>query len=176
MKHLLIILISFLLLSSPVFGDNHKGETLYGWGEYPDYVWKEVGEKDTHSVYKGEVENGVPNGQGTLTSLDGRKYVGDFKDGLPNGQGTFTFLDGWKYEGGWVFGKYHGQGTWTSPSGYKYVGEWKDGIRSGQGTQTYPNGGKYEGSWKNGVRWNGTQYDKNGNIKYKYVNGKQIRQ
>ncbi len=92
MKHVLIILISFLLLSSPVFGDNHKGETLYGWGEYPDYVWKDVGEKDTHSVYKGEVENGVPNGQGTLTSLDGRKYVGDFKDGLPNGQGTFTFL------------------------------------------------------------------------------------
>ena len=62
MKHLLII-ISFLLLSSPVIGDNHKGETLYGWGEYPDYVWKGVGEKDTHPVYKGEVENGVPNGQ-----------------------------------------------------------------------------------------------------------------
>ena len=81
MKHLLIIL-SILLLSSPVIGENHKGETLYGWGEYPDYVWKDVGEKDTHSVYKGEVVNGVPNGQGTLTSLDGRKYVGDFKDGF----------------------------------------------------------------------------------------------
>ena len=51
MKHLLII-ISLLLLSSPVIGDNHKGETLYGWGEYPDYIWKDVGEKDTHSVYK----------------------------------------------------------------------------------------------------------------------------
>jgi len=48
-------------------------------------------------------------------------------------------------------------------------------MRSGQGTQTYPDGGKYEGSWKNGVRWNGTQYDKNGNIKYKYVNGKHIK-
>ena len=152
MKHLLI-LISILLLSSPVFGDNHKGETLYGWGEYPDYVWKGFGEKGTHSLYKGEVENGVPNGQGTLTAPDGRKYVGDFKDGLPYGQGTFTFLDGWRYEGGWVFGKYHGQGTWTSPSGYQYDGEWKDGKRSGQGTQTYPNGGKYEGSWKKGVRW-----------------------
>ena len=44
MKHLLIIL-SLLLLSSPVIGDNHKGQTLYGWGEYPDYVWKGVGEK-----------------------------------------------------------------------------------------------------------------------------------
>jgi len=29
-KHLLIIL-SFLLLSSPVIGDNNKGETFYEW-------------------------------------------------------------------------------------------------------------------------------------------------
>ncbi len=75
MKNLLIILISFLLLSSPVIGDSHKGETLYGWGEYPDYVWKEVGEKDTHSVYKGEVENGVPNGQGTDGTLHEKTYL-----------------------------------------------------------------------------------------------------
>ena len=45
MKHLLIILISILLLSSPVIGDNHKGETLYQW-ENPSssslewVVWK----------------------------------------------------------------------------------------------------------------------------------------
>ena len=42
MKHLLIIL-SLILLSSPVIGDNHKGETLYGWGgckgEPCDYKW-----------------------------------------------------------------------------------------------------------------------------------------
>jgi hypothetical protein len=31
-KHL-VILLSFLLLSSPVIGDNHKGETLYRWGD-----------------------------------------------------------------------------------------------------------------------------------------------
>ena len=80
MKHLLIIL-SFLLLSTPVIGDNHKGETLYGWGEYPDYVWKRVGEKDTHPVYKGEVENGKPNGLGILIYPWGTKYVGEWKDG-----------------------------------------------------------------------------------------------
>jgi len=44
MKHLLIIL-SILLLSSPVVGDNHKGETLYLLGKYPNYVWKEFGGK-----------------------------------------------------------------------------------------------------------------------------------
>ncbi len=93
MKHLLIIL-SLLLLSSPVIGDNHKGETLYGWGECCDYVWKGFGDKETHPVYKGDVENGFTNGQGTLTSPDGIKYIGEFKDGKPHGQGTYTFTSG----------------------------------------------------------------------------------
>ena len=58
MKHLLIILISILLLSSPVIGDNHKGETLYVLGEYPDWKWVEFGEKDTHPMYQGQVKDG----------------------------------------------------------------------------------------------------------------------
>ena len=56
MKHLLIILISILLLSSPVIGDNHKGETLYVWGEYPDWKWVEFGENHnfgSHGTSKG---------------------------------------------------------------------------------------------------------------------------
>ncbi len=32
------------------------------------------------------------------------------------------------------------------------------------------------GVGKNGVRWNGSQYDKDGNIDYNYVNGKKIKQ
>ena len=102
MKHLLIILISILLLSSPVIGDNHKGETLYLWKTSSGVQWKGFGEKQTNPIYKGQVENGEPNGQGTLN--------------LHNGE--------------------------------KYVGEWKDGRT-----------------------WNGTKYDKNGNILYKIVNG-----
>ena len=79
MKYLLILL-SIFLLSSPLYGDNHKGETLYEWGEYPDYVWKGVGEKDTYPEYKCEVENVVPNGQGTITYPPyGEKYVGEFQ-------------------------------------------------------------------------------------------------
>ena len=54
MKHLLIIL-SILILSFPLFADNHKGETLYAWGECCDWVWKGFGDKETHSVYKGQV-------------------------------------------------------------------------------------------------------------------------
>ena len=131
MKHLLIILISILLLSSPVIGDNHKGETLYRWGNTLSYVWKEFGDKYTHSVYKGTVKNGKPNIQGTETLSDGKKYEGEWKDGKRNGQGTFTYPD---------------------------------------------DGRKYEGEWKGDIPWNGTGYDKNGNITTKVLNGKIYKQ
>ena len=219
MKHLLIILISILLLSSPVIGDNHKGETLYLWetssgGE----VWKGFGDKETHSVYKGDVKNGVPNGLGIMIDNIGGKYIGEWKDGLFHGQGKFTslngsmyyvggykkgkrdgqgvltFLDGLKYEGGFKDGKWNGQGTLSSLNGRKYVVEWKDGKQNGQGiesnpdgdkyegdykddkpngqgTETFPDGRKYEGEFKNNKHWNGTGYNKDGEIVVRFVNG-----
>ena len=81
------------------------------------------------------------------------KYVGEIENGLPNGQGTYT-----------------------NKFGDKYVGEYKDGKRNGQGTFTYPSGGKFVGGWKEGKPWNGTYYDKEGNILGKWVNGKMIKQ
>jgi len=85
-----------------VIGDNHKGETLYRWGNTLHYVWKGFGDKDTHPVYKGNVKNGKPHVQGTETLSDGKKYEGEWKDGKRNGQGTFTYPDdGRKYEGEW---------------------------------------------------------------------------
>jgi len=99
------------------------------------------------------------------------KYVGDIENGEPIGQGTFTWSDGEKYVGEWKNGKYNGQGTFTYPNGDKYVGEFKDGEYHGQGTLTLLNGDKYEGKFKDGEKWNGTQYDKDGNITKKYVNG-----
>ena len=110
----LIIFLSFLLISSPVIGDNNKGETLYKWVTSSGVVWKGIGDKNIHHVYKGDVVNGVPNGVGILTSPNGSKYIGEFKGGKPNGDGTLTF----------------GKGEWE---GQMYVGEFKDGERNGQG-------------------------------------------
>ena len=153
LKHLLFILISILLLSSPVIGDSHKGETLYGWGKTLPYVWKGFGDKKTHPMYHGGVENGVPSGLGILILPNGNKYVGGWEDGRRNGQGTFTTSNGSKYEG-----------------------EWKNGERHGQGTHTYPDGSMYEGVYKDDWELNGTQYDTDGKIISKYVNGKWIKQ
>ena len=98
MRHILILL-SFLLLSSPVNGDNHKGETLYVWGEYPDWKWVESGDKETHPKYQGQVKDGKPNGLGSLTYPDGSKYIGEYKDGEKHGIGTLTYSDGTKFVG-----------------------------------------------------------------------------
>jgi len=86
--------------------------------------------------------------QGNFTFPNGAKYKGELKDGIPNGQGTSTFRD----EG-------------------KYVGEFRDGLLNGQGTSTLFDGRKYVGEFKDGKRWNGTMYDKEGNIIGKWWNG-----
>ena len=70
----------------------------------------------------------------------------------------------------------NGQGIETQPTGYIYVGEWKNGKRDGQGTITYSDGDKFVGEFKDGELWNGTGYDKNGNIQLKFVNGESIEQ
>ena len=69
-----------------------------------------------------------------------------------------------------------GKGTYTWSNGNKYVGEWKGWLQHGQGTLTWYNGYRLKGEWKDHKEWNGTIYDKKGNIYSKYVNGKEIKQ
>jgi hypothetical protein len=79
------------------------------------------------------------------------KYVGDIENRKPNGQGTYIFHDGRKYVGGWKDGKEHGQGTFTFSDGKKGVGEFRENKP-----------------------WNITTYDKDGNIRWKMVNGVKV--
>ena len=104
MKHL-FILISILLLSSPVIGDNQKGETLYEWKTASGIKWIEIGDKDFHAKYIGDVMIGRPHGVGTVVYPDGNKYVGEWMNGLFHGQGIYT----------------------TASDGYRYVGEYRIG-------------------------------------------------
>ena len=63
------------------------------------------------------------------------------------------------------------QGNFTYPNAARYKGELKDGIPNGQGTSTLFDGRKYVGEFKDGKRWNGTMYDKEGNIIGEWWNG-----
>ncbi|MDG1859991.1 MAG: cytoplasmic protein [SAR324 cluster bacterium] len=145
MRNILII-ISLLLFTHPLFGDSHAGKILYGWDTSSGVQLREFGDKDIHPQYKGDVENRKPNGLGIMIFPDGRKYVGEWINGEKNGHGTFTF-----------------------PSGFKYVGEYKVGKM--WNVKKYNKNGKYVGEYKNGEVWNGIVYDKNGNIKGAWVNG-----
>ena len=57
-----------------------------------------------------------------------------------------------------------------------YEGMIKNGLPSGQGTYTMPEMEKIVGEFKEGKPWNGTGYDKNGNITARFVNGETIEQ
>ena len=133
MKHSLIILISFLLLSSHVIGNSHKGETLYGLSEcllLPcDYQWIGFGDKDTQPKYQGQVKDGKPNGLGVIFYPDGSKYVGGWENGLFNGKGIFS-----------------------KSNGTKYVGSWKiiDGVTSHWNGEYYDEDGIIKYKWANG--------------------------
>ena len=136
------------------------------------------------------------NGLGVLIyPYGGKSIVGEWKGGIEwntkhrnkdgkliwnfemekNNLVTITYPDGNKYVGEWKDDKENGKGTKTWKDGKKYVGEYKDGKRNGKGIFTWSNREKFVGEWKEGNRWNGTYYDKEGNIHSKVVNGEQTK-
>ena len=104
MKHIIIIL-SIFLLSSSVNGESTTTETLYEWETASGIQWREIGEKDSHAKYKGDVVVGKPHGFGTVVYPDGNKYVGYWMNGLFHGQGIYTIAsDGYSYVGEYRIG------------------------------------------------------------------------
>ena len=78
-----------------------------------------------------------------------------------------------KKEGEIVNGVPHGSGTYHATSdGATFVGISKNGKRH-EGIFTYNDGDKYIGNYKDNKRWNGTRYDKEGNIIEIFVTGEQ---
>ena len=151
MKHLLIIL-SLLLLSSPLFGQ--ETGVLYRWETSSGLQWKTFGNVNVNTKYTGEIKNGKPDGVGiSFHPPEGGesrrlKYTGEFKDGRWDGYGTINY-----------------------PDGHKFVGRFKNWLENGNGTYYFPDGRKMVGEWREGKKWNVTGLYKNGNIYGKWVNG-----
>ena len=121
MKHLLIIL-SILLLSSPVIGQKSSLEVkemtslegvLY---RSPKGGWTFKEKENSDRKYLGEIKNGLSSGLGILKYDLGwgwKKYVGEFKDGKEHGLGYLIYPYGSRYLGSWKNGKMNGQGAFT---------------------------------------------------------------
>jgi antitoxin component YwqK of YwqJK toxin-antitoxin module len=96
--------------------------------------------------------NGLDIGRGIKVD-----YKGQVNEGKPNGWGKAYFQNGSMYDGEWKDGKQHGLAKEHYPDGtLQYDGYYKDGKRDGQG-KAYLNDGKlkYEGKWEKGEKVDG---------------------
>lgn len=84
-----------------------------------------------------------------------RAHASDFVKGKIEGEGTLKSSNGDKYVGSWRGEKMHGTGTYYYGDGDKYEGEWQNDKRHGVGRVEYcgENGEvqeSYDGDWKFG--------------------------
>ena len=135
--------------------------------------------QNERATWDGPCKDGYADGPGALqwylNDKPSSRYEGDMDHGLPNGNGVYVYASNTRYEGGFAKGKMNGQGTLTRPDGYKlvatfennkavgiveivyasgesYKGMYKNNEREGQGHMIYTDGFIYDGEWKNGKR------------------------
>lgn len=96
--------------------------------------------------YRGELVNGLLQGQGRIDYPNGSWYAGDFDKGQWHGQGEWHGSNGEVYRGGFNLGLFDGKGTLTT-SGSSFTGSFKAGRRDGEGTLK-ENGMTYRGEFK----------------------------
>ncbi|MET3052506.1 C13 family peptidase [Pseudomonas alkylphenolica] len=96
--------------------------------------------------FRGEVVNGLLQGEGRIDYPNGSWYAGNFHNGQWHGQGEWHGSNGEIYRGQFQQGLFHGQGTLSTP-GSSYTGSFKLGRREGEGTLK-ENGLVYRGQFK----------------------------
>jgi hypothetical protein len=87
------------------------------------------------NYYKGDIINGVPNGNGNLYNKNNILiFSGRFKNGKKEGFGTEYFNNKKvKYKGNFVNNKYEGFGILYYFESSYYKGQFKNGLRNGEG-------------------------------------------
>ena len=164
MKHSLIIIISILLLSSPVIGQ--ETGVLYQFKTTSGFIWKTFGKGKVQPKYEGEVSKGIPNGFGVLSYpfSYGKSVVGEWKVGKE--LNTEHYDNDGNLIGKWVNGKWEltygilcrnlkdRKTGWSEKCndvlGSKFVGDIENMKPNGQGTLTLPNEYTYRGDFKDG--------------------------
>lgn len=81
---------------------------------------------------------------------DGGRYRGEIVDGLLQGEGRIDYPNGSSFRGLFKDGQWHGKGIWQGANGDRYEGDFKQGLFDGPGRFTYAEGGVYEGHFQQG--------------------------
>ncbi|WP_434627940.1 caspase family protein [Pseudomonas sp. Z1-29] len=92
---------------------------------------------------------------------DGGRYRGDLVDGLLQGQGRIDYPNGSWYAGQFDKGQWHGTGEWHGSNGEVYRGQFQHGLFHGQGSLTTPTS-SYTGGFKLGRRDGEGTFKENG--------------
>ncbi|MEN5046050.1 C13 family peptidase [Pseudomonas koreensis] len=82
---------------------------------------------------------------------DGGRYRGELVNGLLQGQGRVDYPNGSWYAGQFDKGQWHGQGEWHGSNDEVYRGQFQQGLFDGQGSLT-TNASSYTGGFKQGRR------------------------
>lgn len=106
--------------------------------------------------YSGEMKNGMKNGKGTHSLINGITYNGDWNDNMMHGKGTYTF-NNYQYKGQFNQGHLEGEGSLTKSNAWGDIIEEKKGIfKNGDFikgdvkidiSKGYWSGFRYEGEW-----------------------------
>lgn len=99
--------------------------------------------------YEGQLDAGVPDGNGKAVFQNGQIYDGAWRAGKKEGQGTLTFPDGGEFVGTFD-NNIQEKGMLRRADGTEYSGNWKDGKLTGDGSARWPDGSRYTGTWKQG--------------------------
>lgn len=97
---------------------------------------------------------------------DGGRYRGEVINGLLQGEGRLDYANGSWYAGNFKDGQSDGHGEWHGASGEHYVGQFRQGQFDGQGKLTYGNGSTYTGGFKQG-RLHGEGHLQQGEMSYR---------
>ncbi|HCJ28668.1 MAG TPA: peptidase C13 [Pseudomonas sp.] len=142
-------------------------------GEIVDGLLQGEGRVDypNGSHYRGSFKDGQWQGQGVWQGANGDRYEGEFKQGLFDGQGRFSYASGGVYQGHFLRGSLNGKGRYTEP-GLRYDGEFQNDLYHGDGKLQQADGMTYEGHFVAGQpHGQGTRSDASGEFSGTFANG-----
>lgn len=145
LKHISALFLALVMLFTLAScGGNQEAEET---SSVHDFIYETLGGEKYSGTYKGDWEDGCPNGEGSFTGEGERgqlTLVGNWSNGQPNGQcrrvlTTDTYVQ--TYSGDYFFGTWQGTGNLKVEDlagnlSITYSGEFQDGRFSGQGEKT----------------------------------------